>query len=83
MKEKRNLAATAHLYNLVAFLSVLIAIVILAMNGKALDAAIMVGLIGVLGSFRPWGTQSPQDGTKVEIDQPKDNPVPVESRDEV
>ena len=73
-------ANRAHLYNLVAFLSVLSAIVLLAQSGKGMDAAIMVGLIGVLGSFRPWGSQPPADGAKVEIDQPKDKPVPVEEK---
>lgn len=70
--------AAAHLYNLVAFIAVLGAIVTLALAGKATDLAIMTGLVGVLGSFRPWGSQPPHDGAKVEIDQPKNNPIPVE-----
>ncbi len=69
---------TAHLHNLIAFLAVLAAIVTLALAGKATDLAIMTGLVGVLGSFRPWGAQPPADGTKVQIDQPADKPVPVE-----
>lgn len=42
--------------NLIAFLAVLGAIVALAVSGRVtnLDIAIMTGLIGVLGSFRPW-----------------------------
>lgn len=68
-----------HVFNLVAFLGVLIAIVILSLAGKSTDLAIMTGLVGVLGSFKPWGVQAP-DGQKVEIDQPDDKPVPVEDK---
>lgn len=43
--------------NLIAFLSLILAIVILsaigARTGKPADLAIMTGLIGVLGTFRP------------------------------
>jgi len=46
--------------NLVAFVSVLVAIVLLALWGKS-DMAILTGLVGVLGSFRPW--QSGQQGS--------------------
>lgn len=42
--------------NLIAFLSVLVTIAALALAGKN-DAAILTGLVGVLGSFRPWGPQ--------------------------
>lgn len=42
--------------NLAAFVAVLAAIVILSLWGKA-DAAILTGLVGVVGSFRP--RQSP------------------------
>lgn len=38
--------------NLCAFVAVLAAIVILSLWGKA-DAAILTGLVGVVGSFRP------------------------------
>lgn len=41
--------------NLIAFLAVLLAIVVLAFAGKGSEA-VMVGLIGVIGSFRPWNT---------------------------
>jgi hypothetical protein len=68
-----------HVYNLIAFLGVLVSIVILAWNGKGTDLAIMTGLVGVLGSFKPWGMQAPADGQKVEIDQPANKPVPVET----
>ena len=43
--------------NLIAFLAVIVAIVILSVSGaftsKPTDLAIMTGLIGVLGTFRP------------------------------
>jgi len=43
--------------NLIAFLSLIAAIVVLsalgAFTGKPADLAIMTGLIGVLGTFRP------------------------------
>lgn len=43
--------------NLIAFLALIVAIVILsaigARTGKPTDLAIMTGLIGVLGTFRP------------------------------
>lgn len=44
-----------HVLNLIAFLAVLGAIVALAM-GASRDMAIITGLVGVLGSFRPWST---------------------------
>jgi hypothetical protein len=50
---------TIHTHNLVAFLAVLTAIVLLALAGKATDLAIMTGLVGVLGSFKPWGSVAP------------------------
>lgn len=71
-------AARAHLYNLVAFLCVLAAIVTLALAGKATDLAIMTGLVGVLGSFRPWGASAPADETNVRVVNPPSDPVPVE-----
>ena len=44
-------------HNIIAFLSLVVAIVILsaigARTGKPTDLAIMTGLIGVLGTFRP------------------------------
>ena len=77
----RNFFQNIHLFNLVAFLAVLVAIVVLALAGKATDLAIMTGLVGVLGSFKPWGS-APIDGQKVEIDQPSDKPVPTTTEDQ-
>ncbi len=51
-----------HFFNLVAFLAVLVSIVVLALAGKATDLAIMTGLVGILGSFRPWGAAPPAEG---------------------
>lgn len=48
-----------HLYNLVAFLAVLAAILLITLLGKDVDIAILTGLVGVLGSFRPWGLTAP------------------------
>lgn len=64
--------------NLVAFFSVLTAIVVLARfgDGKGTDLSIMTGLIGVLGSFRPW-VQEQLSHVKAKIEQPKNEPVPV------
>lgn len=43
--------------NLIAFLAIIVALVVLsglgAFTGKPADLAIMTGLIGVLGTFRP------------------------------
>ena len=61
--------------NLMAFLSVLGTIAFLATDGVVsnIDLSIMTGLIGVLGSFRPW-----LSGSKtVAIDQPAGDPIPV------
>lgn len=59
-----------HLYNFLAFAFVLAAIVILALAGKATDLAIMTGLVGVLGSFKPWGAQPPAPGPAGTADDP-------------
>lgn len=52
--------------NLIAFLSVVAAIVALAIiaawKGTQTDLAIMTGLIGVLGTFRPAPRQAPNVG---------------------
>lgn len=59
-------------HSLIAFLSVVAAIVALALiGGTGSDLAIMTGLIGVLGTFRP-------QSRKVEVDQPANKPVPVD-----
>lgn len=73
-----KLFCSVHLFNLVAFLAVLVAIVLLSLAGKSTDLAIMTGLVGILGSFKPWGMSALPDGQKVEIDQPPNKPVPVE-----
>lgn len=48
--------------NLIAFLAIIAALVILsglgAFTGKPADLAIMTGLIGVLGTFRPKSPSS-------------------------
>lgn len=61
--------------NLAAFLAVLGTIAFLATDGVVsnIDLSIMTGLIGVLGSFRPWLS----GGKTVAIDQPADAPIPV------
>ena len=60
-----------HLFNFLAFGLVVTAIVVLALAGKATDLAIMTGLVGVLGSFKPWGAQSaPHSGPAGTPDDP-------------
>lgn len=56
----KGLLCAIHTYNLIAFLAVLTAIVVLALAGKATDLAIMTGLVGILGSFKPWGSAPPE-----------------------
>jgi hypothetical protein len=64
---------------LIAFLATLAAIVLLSkIGGTGADLAIMTGLVGVLGGLAARGRSS----KKVEIDQPKDKPVPTTSEDE-
>lgn len=65
---------------LIAFISTLVAVVLLSkIGGSGADLAIMTGLIGVLGMLAPGLVPSRgRENNKVEIDQPKDNPVPVE-----
>lgn len=55
------LFCSVHLFNLVAFLAVLGSIVVLSLAGKATDLAIMTGLVGILGSFKPWGLSAPPE----------------------
>lgn len=51
--------------NLIAFLAIIVALVILsalgAFTGKPADLAIMTGLIGVLGTFRPKNPASTEE----------------------
>ena len=49
-----------HIVNLIGFIAVLVAIVLLALAGKATDLAIMTGLVGVLGTFKPWSSSNPE-----------------------
>ncbi len=74
-------------HSLIAFVAVLLAICYLASiaawlayTGRYAEAlgfgGITTGLVGVIGTFRPRGA-SP-DGQKVEVDQPANNPIPVE-----
>ena len=71
-----------HLTGLTAFISTLIAVVLLSkIGGSGADLAIMTGLIGVLGMLAPGlvpsrgNERAPQ---KVEVANQPDNPVPVE-----
>lgn len=64
-------------HTLIAFLSVVGAIIALALiaavKGQQTDLAIMTGLIGVLGTFVP-------SRRKVEVDNTSAHPVPVETQ---
>jgi hypothetical protein len=71
---KSPIQCSTAVLNLIAFLAVLLVIGALAMWGKG-DAAIMTGLIGVVGSFRPWQSQDQASG------RPAD-PVNVKQADE-
>lgn len=59
--------------NLIAFLATLAAIVVLTLAGEK-DAAILTGLVGVLGSFRPWTQPDHASGKR-------DDPVNVQPID--
>lgn len=68
---------------LIAFISTLIAVVLLSkIGGSGADLAIMTGLIGVLGMLAPGlvPSRGNEPNRKVEIDQPSDKPIPVEDR---
>lgn len=67
---------------LIAFLGTLTSIVLLSkIGGTGADLAIMTGLIGVLGMLaRPPRDKAPED-RRVTIDQPANDPTPVEPRD--
>lgn len=67
--------------NLVAFLAVVLSIVVLALNAQnTVDLSIMTGLIGVLGSFKPWETLN-RGKEKVEVEQPAGKPIPTTDAD--
>jgi hypothetical protein len=78
-----------HLFNLVAFIAVIVSIVVLALAGDGkTDLAIMTGLVGVLGSFKPWGSAPPQEEQKKAPDSAKEAAEEVagaaeERRDEI
>jgi hypothetical protein len=78
MEQVKKWGIEGHTANLMAFLAVVVLIGYLASNRvTAVDQTIMVGLIGVLGSFKPWSASS--DLTKkVEVDQPANNPIPTQ-----
>lgn len=77
-------------HTLIAFLSVLAAIValfciasLLLYFGKSVEAigigGVMTGLIGILGTFKP--RSAPPDGPQdVNVTNPPNNPVPVETQ---
>lgn len=74
MKPLPRIECSVGVLNLIAFLAVLIAIVVLAYAGKGSEA-VMVGLIGVIGSFRPWNVNQSATGKKddpVNVTQPED-----------
>lgn len=61
---------------LIAFLGVLVAIVLLStVGGTGADLAVMTGLVGVLGGFTAGKRSASR---KVQIDQPRDKPIPTE-----
>lgn len=75
------------LINLIAFLAVLVAIVMLSLAGKATDLSIMTGLVGVLGSFKPWQwlDSGPKDGgaMPVKVENAPTDPVPTQDTAEL
>lgn len=72
------------LTGLIAFLATLATVVLLSkIGGSGADLAIMTGLIGILGMLAPGlvpsrGKDTP--ATRVQIDQPANEPVPVEEK---
>lgn len=61
---------TDDFHNLIAFLALVGAIVALALWGERTDLAIMTGLVGVLGTFRPRQPSNKQDETlKAAVDK--------------
>lgn len=69
-----------HLTGVIAFIATLVAVVLLSkIGGSGADLAIMTGLIGVLGMLAPGLVPSRgNERQKVEVDQPANNPIPVE-----
>lgn len=73
------------LTGLIGFIATLVAVVLLSrIGGTGADLAIMTGLIGVLGMLAPGLVPSrgnEQRGpTPVKVDQPADQPIPVETQ---
>lgn len=68
-----------HTANLIAFIAVVILIGVIILNGQGgVDLAVTTGLIGVLGSFRPWSAGDLlKPKQKVEIEQPPGGSVPT------
>lgn len=71
-----------HFTGLIAFISVLVAVVLLSkIGGSGADLAIMTGLVGILGMLAPGLVPSRgNERQKVEVDQPANNPIPVEEQ---
>lgn len=55
-------SCSTHAFNLIAFLALLLAIVVLALAGTRADQAVLVGLVGVIGTFRPWSAAVAPEG---------------------
>jgi hypothetical protein len=73
-----RITCSIHAFNLIAFVAVLASIVVLSLAGKATDLAIMTGLVGVLGSFKPWGVQAPPEGPiEAKVINPPSDPANV------
>jgi hypothetical protein len=74
-----------HGFNLIAFLAVLGSIVWLALAGEGTDLAIMTGLVGILGTFRPWssmtGGPSGTKGDPVAVEGAEEGSKPVNTTD--
>lgn len=67
-----------HVSNLIAFLAVVVLIGVIMLNrSNSADIAIMTGLIGVLGSFKPWSNPGPLT-KQVEVTNTPENPVQTE-----
>lgn len=77
---KRDTRLTAQVTGLIAFIATLISVVLLSkIGGNGADLAIMTGLIGVLGMLAPGLVPSRgSEPRSVKIDQPSNQPIPVE-----
>lgn len=71
------------LTGLIGFIATLVAVVLLSkIGGTGADLAIMTGLIGVLGMLAPGlvPSRGNERSSTVKIDQPADQPIPVEDK---